>query len=368
MFKAALQRIIRYPENVHLPTKSALPIQPSESVKNPVVRPRSLYPLSESAHHVWLKAHDLLQNQNNLQEQSANRFKFLYEIEDCLKNANDLSVSDRWFLRELCTCLHVFDGFFIKKYTLESNDERLAGMTDKHYSELHFAIRDAFNSNSIKEKIIYASLLEPNLIKKFGLTLSEGELIEVAKYRATRKALLNHFELLALTDYLHPSTFTFNVLNGAKRLEKFWKLDAIAVGVEPVYSAYYSALQKLSECQELKDQSGMLYKGINGKKDFNQNDRMLNYLHTTRGEVLVPHPISTTNKMDCCFSNNGDRDENIELRIRSTSGIQVGIFHKAMGKSLHEVILLDKRLRLIERETVYRKCMRQQQYTLEAEK
>jgi hypothetical protein len=159
MFKAALQRIIRYPENVHLPTKSALPIQPSELVKNPVVRPRSLYPLSESAHHVWLKAHDLLQNQNNLQEQSANRFKFLYEIEDCLKNAKDLSVSDRWFLRELCTCLHVFDGFFIKKYTLESNDERLAGMTDKHYSELHFAIRDAFNSNSIKEKIIYASLL-----------------------------------------------------------------------------------------------------------------------------------------------------------------------------------------------------------------
>ncbi len=76
----------------------------------------------------------------------------------------------------------------------------------------------------------------------------------------------------------------------------------------------------------------MLYKGINGKKEFNQNDRMLNYLHSTRGEVLVPHPISTTNKMECCFSNDIDREENIELRIRSTSGIQVGIFHKSMGK------------------------------------
>jgi hypothetical protein len=368
MFKAALQRIIRYPENHHLPTQSAPPIQSSEPVKIPVVRPRSIYPLSESANHIWLKAHDLLQNKNNLQEQSANRFKFLYEIESCLKNAKDLSVSDRWFLRELCTCLHVFDGFFIKKYTLQSNNERLAGMTDKHYSELHFAIRDAFNSNSIKEKIIYASLLEPNLIKKFGLALSEVELIEVAKYRATRNVLLNHFELLALTDYLHPATFTFNVLNGAKRLEKFWRLDAIAVGMEPVYSAYYSALEKLSDCEELKDQSGMLYKGINGKKDFIQNERMLNYLHSTHGEVLVPHPISTTNKIEHCFSNDEDRDENIELRIKSSTGIQVGIFHKAMGKSLNEVILMDKRLRLIHRDTVYRKSIRQEQYTLEAEK
>jgi hypothetical protein len=368
MFKAALQRIIRYPENHHLATKSAPPIQPSEPVKIPVVRPRSLYPLSESAHYIWLKALDLLQNQNDLQEQSANRFKFLYKIENCLKNAKDLSVSDRWFLRELCTCLHVFDGFFIKKYTLQSNNERLAGMTDKHYTELHCAIRDAFNSNSIKEKIIYASLLEPNLMKKFDLTLSNSELAEVAKYRSTRNVLLNHFELLALTDYLHPSTFTFNVLNGAKRLEKFWKLDAIAVGIEPVYSAYYSALEKLSDCEELKDQSGLVYKGINGEKDFNQNERMLNYLHSTRGEILVPHPISTTNKMDCCFSNDIDRDENIELRIRSTSGIQVGIFHKSMGKSLNEVILMDKRLRLIQRETVYRKCMMQEQYTLEAER
>ena len=39
-----------------------------------------------------------------------------------------------------------------------------------------------------------------------------------------------------------------------------------------------------------------------------------------------------------------------------------------MGKSLNEVILLDKRLRLIQRETVFRKSMRQEQYTLEAEK
>jgi hypothetical protein len=368
MFKAALQRMFRYPESFHLPAKSVTPILTSETVKFPIVRPRSLYPLSESAHLIWLRVQDLLQNQKNLQEQSAQRFKFLYEIENCLKNAKDLSVSDRWFLRELCTCLHVFDGFFIKKYTLQSNNDRLAGMIDKHFFELQSAIREAFNSNSIKEKIIYASLLEPNLIKKFGLILSEGELIEVAKYRSTRKALLNHFELLALTDYLHPSTFTFNVLNGAKRLEKFWKLDAIAVGVEPVYSAYYSALEKLSDCEELKDQSGILYKGINGKKDFIQNERMLNYLHSTGGQVLVPHPISTTNKIECSFSNDIDREENIELCIRSTTGIQVGIFHKPMGKSLNEVILLDKRLRLVQRETVNRKCMKQEQYTLEAEK
>ena len=368
MFKAALQRIIRYPENFHLSSNSVLPNQASEPQKIPVVRPHSLYPLSESAHQIWLKVHVLLQNQNNLQEQSANRFKFLYEIDNCLKSAKDLSVSDRWFLRELSICLHAFDGYFIKKYTLQSNDERLAGMTDKHYSELLFSIRDAFNSNSTKEKIIYASLLDPNLVTILGLTLNDVELEEVAKYRATRNVLLNHFELLALTDYLHPSTFTFNVLNGAKRLEKFWKLDAIAVGVEPVYAAYYSALEKLSDCNELKDQSGVLYKGINGEKEFNQNERMLNYLHSTRGEVLVPHPISTTSKMDCCFSNDIDRDENIELRIRSTSGIKVGIFHKSMGKSLNEVILMDKRLRLIQRETVCRKSMRQEQYTLEAEK
>ena len=67
MFKAALQRIIRYPENFHLSSNSVLPNQASEPQKIPVVRPHSLYPLSESAHQIWLKVHVLLQNQNNFQ-------------------------------------------------------------------------------------------------------------------------------------------------------------------------------------------------------------------------------------------------------------------------------------------------------------
>lgn len=279
---------------------------------------------------------------------------------------NRMSGADLRFLQECLDTMRAFDNFFMRSYTATPGLPLHQRILPPHREQLKTALQQAFSDNSVEQRATLASMMEPGALEWAGvqLTLQEAKASE-QMYCPVRSPLTTD-EVIALVDYLHPYTKQFQVINGGARLSTFWGIDGIEVATSLLSSAYLSALMKLARNESFLDRSGVYYKGIClNAPVFASDAQTMDFLAQRSGIVLPPHPLSMTRRRSASFARQPDREENAEAVIRVPTAIDVSLFHAGIGKTLEEVILLPKPLRVISASHEVRFGRRLRIYTLD---
>lgn len=251
------------------------------------------------------------------------------------------------FAKELHTVLNVFDTNFLVNYDIQEGKSLSQAITEKHAAKLRNSIRSAFESNSTKQQRLLASVMDQAVLNWARIPMSRNELNRVELLRGEHPAVLDLDEALALFDYLDPYSAHFIIVNGGARLKAFWGIDGIAEAGQVLSVPFNRALQKLQQNEQFTDRSGIYYKGFNAQGLVYQHDKlMLDFLAEKNGIVIPPHAISTSRIASQSFTRNAERDEDAEIVIHTASGIDVGLFHTKLGKSLGEVILMPEPLQI----------------------
>lgn len=251
------------------------------------------------------------------------------------------------FAKELHTVLNVFDSFFLGCYQLETGKTLSQSIQEKHAAKLRLAIRSVFAINSIAQRRLLASVMDPTVLHWSRIPMSRDELKRIEELREQHPAVLDLDEALALFDYLDPYSAHFIIINGGARLKAFWGIDGIAEAGQVLSVPFNCALQKLQQNEQFTDRSGIYYKGFKAQGlEYRHDKLMLDYLAEKNGIMIPPHAISTSRIASQSFARNAERDEDAELVIHTTAGIDVGLFHAALGKSLGEVILMPEPLQI----------------------
>lgn len=332
----------------------------SRTTALPVLRPvtaarRSpLHRLSPTIEVLRQQIHQLL-NVADWEASANERLKLREQMESEIKSVHRMGSRpasgptrhDLRFLQESLTTMRAFDNYFLRSYGLGSASSLSTMILPLHSRRLSAGLLGAFHSNSAEQRVLLASAIAPEALAWAGIRQERSESAASDRARASRTALLELDEVIALIDYLHPSTMHFHVINGGARLRAFWGIDGIEAAARPLSSAYLSALRKLSCMNEFIQRSGIHYKGISVQSPTSAMDgEVMDFLAQRSGVVLPPHPLSMTSRRSCAFSRQLDRVEDAELIIHAPEAIDVGLFHAAKGKALHEVILLPQPLRV----------------------
>lgn len=284
------------------------------------------------------------------------RFEVFQELERYSRHypvnklRNVLSIEDLASLRfakELHTVLNVFDTNFLSSYNLEKGKSLSQAITEKHATKLRLAIKAVFSINSIEQRRLLASVMDPAVLTWARVPMNRDELLRVDALREQQAAVLTLDESLALFDYLDPYSAHFIIVNGGARLKAFWGIDGIAEAGTILSEPFNSALRKLQLNVQFIDRSGIYYKGFNAQEREYQHDKlMLDYLTEQNGIVILPHAISTSRIAGKSFARNDARDEDAEIVIHTATGIDVSLFHTELGKPLGEVILMPEPLQM----------------------
>lgn len=274
-----------------------------------------------------------------------------YPAEQCRSVLSIQDLANLRFARELQMVLVAFESKFLKNYAVESGKTLSESLQPAYATRLRYTILSVFKNNSDKQRQLLASVMDHNMLQWARIPMARDEIKRIEMLREKHPAVLTLDEALALFDYLDPYNAHFIIINGGARLKTFWGIDGIAEAGEVLSAPFHRALQKLRQNEHFTDRGGIYYKGFNAQQLEYQHDRlMLDYLAEKNGVMILPHPLSTSRLAEQSFARLADRDENAEMVIHTASGIDVGLFHTQLGKSLSEVILLPEPLQITQRE------------------
>lgn len=279
--------------------------------------------------------------------QELEQYSGRYPLNKPHENLSIKDLANLRFAKELHTVLNVFDSNFLLNYDIQEGKSLSQSITGRHAAKLRNSIRSAFENNAKEQQRLLASVMDHAVLQWARIPLSRNEFKRIELLRAEHPAVLDLDEALALFDYLDPYSAHFIIVNGGARLKAFWGIDGIAEAGQVLSVPFNRALQKLQQNEQFTDRSGIYYKGFNAQALTYRHDKlMLDFLAEKNGIVIPPHAISTSRIASQSFTRNAERDEDAEIVIHTASGIDVGLFHTKLGKSLGEVILMPEALQI----------------------
>ncbi len=208
-----------------------------------------------------------------------------------------------------------------------------AAINSRHLQELAGSFQESFSSLKQEDRHLLASVIEPRVLMDLGICLSSDEKKEArrADQRTTHK--LNFNQLIALLDYAHYATGTFNGVNSGMRIYEYNRIRTIADVIYCVKQPLTEALALLLSRHEFQFK-GTLFKGI----QINNPGGPLKRSKLITGSLLtIPHPTSTTSDPTKSYAQRGTHDS--ELIFLDAAGAKIHLFHNKLTVNEMEVLI-----------------------------
>lgn len=208
-----------------------------------------------------------------------------------------------------------------------------AAINTRHLQELAGSFQESFASLKQEDRLLLASVIEPRVLMGLGISLSSDEKKEArcADRRTTHQ--LNFDQVIALLDYAHYATGTFNGVNSGMRVFEYNRIRTISDVIYCVKQPLIEALALLVLRNEFQFK-GTLIKGI----QINNPGGPLKRAKLLPGNLLtIPHPTSTTSDPMKSYAQRGTHDS--ELVFLDAAGIKIHLFHNKLTVNEMEVII-----------------------------
>jgi hypothetical protein len=224
--------------------------------------------------------------------------------------------------------------YFLDNYEVNWPGMNLgAAIHTRHYDELRGSFQESFISLKAEDRILLTSTIDPCVFREFGIRLNADELKAVGKPHQRKLNKLNFDQVLALLDYAHYSTGTFNGINCGMRVFEYSRIRTIADVISCVQQPLIEALALLRQ-QEAFIFTGNLIKGI----QINNPSGPLKRAKLCTGNMLtIPHPTSTTSDPLKSYAQRGTHDS--ELVFLNATGVKIHLFHNKLTVNEMEVLI-----------------------------
>lgn len=208
-----------------------------------------------------------------------------------------------------------------------------AAINSRHFQELAGSFQENFSSLKQEDRHLLASAIEPRVLMDIGICLSADEKKEANRADQRTKHKLNFNQLLALLDYTHYATGTFNGVNSGMRVYEYNRIRTIADIIYCVKQPLTEALALLLLREEFQFK-GTLFKGI----QINNPGGPLKRSKLLPGSLLtIPHPTSTTSDPTKSYAQRGTHDS--ELIFLDAAGAKIHLFHNKLTVNEMEVLI-----------------------------
>lgn len=208
-----------------------------------------------------------------------------------------------------------------------------AAINSRHFQELAGSFQESYSSLKQEDRHLLASVIEPRVLMDIGICLSADEKKEANRADQRTKHKLNFNQLLALLDYTHYATGTFNGVNSGMRVYEYNRIRTISDVIYCVKQPLTEALALLLLREEFQFK-GTLFKGI----QINNPGGPLKRSKLLPGSLLtIPHPTSTTSDPTKSYAQRGTHDS--ELIFLDAAGAKIHLFHNKLTVNEMEVLI-----------------------------
>ncbi len=208
-----------------------------------------------------------------------------------------------------------------------------AAINPRHLNELGASFQESFASLKQEERTLLASVIAPSAFKNLGIRLNSSEKSISNKTPLKNQDQLNFDQVVALLDYAHYATGTFNGVNCGMRAFEHSRIQTIADIVFCVQQPLTEALAVLQK------KNAFLYRGnlIKGIR-INDPGGPLKRAKLRTGNLLtIPHPTSTTSDPMKSYAQRGTHDG--ELVFLNGAGVKIHLFHNKLTMPDMEVLI-----------------------------
>jgi hypothetical protein len=208
-----------------------------------------------------------------------------------------------------------------------------AAINSSHFHKLSESFRESFISLKQEDRNLLASVIAPSVFNNLGICLQPVEKSISNQTYPKNQQQLNFDQVVALLDYAHYSTGTFNDVNCGMRVFEYNRIRTIADVIFCVQQPLIEALVLLRQKNEFLF-SGNLIKGIR----INNPAGPLRRTKLLTGNILsIPHPTSTTSDPMRSYAQRGTHDS--ELVFLHATGIKIHLFHNKLTTNELEVLI-----------------------------
>lgn len=208
-----------------------------------------------------------------------------------------------------------------------------AAINPSHFQKLGESFRESFISLKQEDRTLLASVIAPSVFNNLGICLLPDEKSISDQTYPKNQQQLNFDQVIALLDYAHYATGTFNGVNSGMRVFEYNRIRMIADVIFCVQQPLIEALALLRQKNKFLFR-GNLIKGIR----INDPAGPLRRTKLLTGNVLsIPHPTSTTSDPMRSYAQRGTHDS--ELVFLHATGIKIHLFHNKLTTNELEVLI-----------------------------
>ena len=208
-----------------------------------------------------------------------------------------------------------------------------AAINSRHLQELAGSLQESFNCLKQEDRFLLASAIEPRALMGLGINLSADEKKEARRTDQRSIHKLNSDQVIALLDYAHYATGTFNGVNSGMRVFEYNRIRTISDVIYCVKQPLNEALAILHLINGFQFK-GTLVKGI----QINNPGGPLKRTKLLPGSLLtIPHPTSTTSDPTKSYAQRGTHDS--ELVFLDAAGVKIHLFHNKLTVDEMEVLI-----------------------------
>ena len=208
-----------------------------------------------------------------------------------------------------------------------------AAINPRHLNELGASFQESFASLKQEDRTLLASVITLSTFKDLGICLNSSEKSVSNKTYHKHQPQLNFDQVVALLDYAHYATGTFNGVNCGMRALEHNRIRTIADIIFCVQQPLIEALAVLQKKNAFLF-SGNLIKGIS----INDPGGPLRRAKLRTGNLLtIPHPTSSTSDPRQSYAQRGTHDG--ELVFLNGMGVKIHLFHNKLTMPDLEVLI-----------------------------
>ena len=203
----------------------------------------------------------------------------------------------------------------------------------RHFDKLAESFQESFANLKQENRTLLASAISPSVFNNLGICLAPSEKSISHQISLKNQQQLNFDQVVALLDYAHYATGTFNGVNCGMRAFEHNRIRSIADIIYCVQQPLNEALTLLLQKNEFLF-NGNLIKGIR----INDPGGPLKRAKLRTGNLLtIPHPTSTTSDPMKSYAQRGTHDS--ELVFLNARGVKIHLFHNKLTMKESEVLI-----------------------------
>ena len=208
-----------------------------------------------------------------------------------------------------------------------------------------------FKSLGVGQALAYASVVPPQLHVDFGIVLTKEQAQEASRMIESAGGLhLGEQQILALRDYAHSDTGTFNLLRSLQVLQKHLPHEPLTALVQGVVDAFLGAVDVLAASPAFRIEDATVCKGL-------KLDPFLMHLLERMYSDSLPYEIDrpSSGTLDPVQSYAGREGYEHEIVFDHAQAVELSCFHEPRTVHEKEALLLPgQRFDLSSREEVHR--------------